>query len=326
MKTLNWRLHSKMSNSPYTIRNYQPADFNKYLRFNIEDGKSGPTGHSILPQVIAENLCRPNYSPEQDLFIVEIAESIVGYMDVTPELTIGRVVLDCWVRPEHRKKGLATNLLACATRRAKELGAKVAHVNIARDNGAAQSLLAKLDFKFVRRFLELRLDIAEVRWQDIDQAALGCRHLQPGEEDKLTQLQNRVFTGTWGYNPNTVEEIIYRTNLSGCSTEDVVLTCDGDKIIGYCWTGVTYDGGVASEDRKGRIYMMGTDPDYRGKGVGKKVLLAGLAHLKSKGLQIAGLTVDSENKVAYELYRSVGFQVQTSTLWYEKVLNRAQAK
>jgi len=163
--------------------------------------------------------------------------------------------------------------------------------------------------------------MAVVRWQGIDQPALGCRHLQSGEEDKLTQIQNRAFTGDWGYNPNTVEEIIYRTNLSGCSPEDVVLTCDGNKVVGYCWTGITSEGGVATGEGKGRIFMIGADPDYRGRGVGKRVLLAGLALLRSKGLQVAELTVDSDNKAACALYRSVGFQVRTSSLWYEKVIN-----
>ncbi|MFC1977483.1 GNAT family N-acetyltransferase [Chloroflexota bacterium] len=310
-----------MDDSPYIIRNYQPADFNKYLRLNMEAEKLEPSGRSVLAQVITEKLGRPNYSSEQDLFIDEIAENIVGYIDVTPELAIERVILDCWVHPEHRRRGLAAKLLTCATRRARELGARVAHVNITRDNVAAKSALTRLGFKFVRRFLELRLDMAAVPWQTLDQVALGCRHLQCGEEDQLTQIQNRAFTGNWGYNPNTVEEVIYRTNLSGCSPEDVVLTCDGGNVIGYCWTGIPDEGGIASGEGKGRIFMIGADPDYRGRGVGKRVLLAGLAHLKSKGLQVADLTVDSENKVACALYRSVGFQIRTSSLWYEKSLN-----
>lgn len=66
--------------------------------------------------------------------------------------------------------------------------------------------------------------------------------------------------------------------------------------------------------------MMGADPDYQGGGVCRRVLLAGLAHLKSRGTQVAGLTVDSENKVACALYRSVGFEVHTRRLWYEKLL------
>ena len=66
--------------------------------------------------------------------------------------------------------------------------------------------------------------------------------------------------------------------------------------------------------------MLGVEPDYQGMGVGKRVLLAGLARLKSKGLRVAELTVDSENKAACALYRSIGFEGQTSSLWYEKVI------
>ena len=309
-----------MSNSPYAIRNYQPKDFDKYVLLSIEAEKLEPTGRCISPQVVAERLGQPNYSPEQDLFVAEVTGSIVGYMDVAPELTIGRVILDCWVQLEHRRRGLAAKLLSYAINRAQELGAKVAYVNMMEDNVVAKSVLSKLGFSFIRRYFEFRLDMAKLHWQDIDQAALGCRHLQRGEEDKLTQIQNRSFAGTWGYNPNTVEEITYRTNLSRFSLEDVVLTYDGDEVTGYCWTGLTCEGGVTSE-RKGRIFMLGVDPDYRGKEIGKRVLLAGLARLKSKGLQVAELTVDSENKVACALYKSIGFKVRTSSFWYEKVIN-----
>ena len=310
---------ARMSDSDYTIRNYQPRDFNKYVQLNIEAERLEPSGRGVSPEVLAEHLGRPSYSPEQDLFVVEIAGKIVGYMDVTPELSIGVVILDCWVHPKHRRKGLATRLLDCAMRRAEELGAEAARVNIIEDNVVAKSVLSRLGFEYVRRFLELRLDMTEVRWQDIDQATLEYRHLQSGEEDKLTQIQNRSFTGTWGYNPNPLEEIVYRTNLSNCSPEDVVLACDGDRVIGYCWTGMTYE--AATGERKGRISMIGTDPDYRGRGVGKRVLLAGLDHLKSKGLRVVELTVDSDNKVACALYWSVGFRLRTSTLWYEKFFN-----
>ncbi len=310
-----------MSNSHYTIRNYQPADFNKFVLLSVEAERLEPTGRYIPPQVIAEGLGRPNYSPEQDLFIVEVAGNLVGYMDVAPELAVKRVVLNSWVQPGHRRRGLSIKLLSYAIRRARELGVKAAHVNIMEDNVVAESVLSELGFECVRRFLELRLDMAQVRWQDIDQAALGCRHLRRGEEDKLTQIQNRSFAGTWGYNPNTLEEITYRTNLSRFSLEDVVLTCDGDKVTGYCWTEVTGDGEAAIGERKGRIFMLGVDPDCRGVDIGRRLLLAGLARLRSKGVRVAVLSVDSENEAACALYRSVGFEVRTSSLWYEKILN-----
>ncbi len=304
----------------YTIRNYRPADFDKYVQLNGEAEKLEPTGRCASPQFFRESLYRPSHSPEQDLFLVEKTGNIVGYMDVTLELITRRVILDCFIHPDHRRRGLALKLLGYAMYRAKELEAKVAHVNIPRDNAVAKIVLRKLGFKFVHRFLQLSLDLTKVRWQDIDEAALQCRHLQRGEEDKLTEIQNRSFAGTWGYNPNTVEEISYQINSMNCSPEEVVLTCDGDKIIGYCWTRITCEVKAATGERKGQIRMLGVDPDYRDRRIGKGVLLAGLSYCRSKGLQVAELTVDSRNKEARALYRSVGFKVRTSSLWYEKVI------
>ena len=133
--------------------------------------------------------------------------------------------------------------------------------------------------------------------------------------------QNNSFAGHWGFNPNTVEEIIYRINLSNCSPEDVILAYDGDKLVGYCWVRISREGEGAGGKRKGRFSMLGVEPACRRGGVGRRLLLAGLAYLKSKGMQVVELTVDSENEAAYALHRSVGFQVRTSSLWYEKVID-----
>ena len=305
-----------MTDSPYAIRNYQTADFDKYVLLCQEAEKLEPSRRPTSLQAISESLGRPNYSPEQDLFVVEVAGSLIGYMDMVPELDIGRVILDCWLYPEHRRKGLAAKLLGYAMQRAREVGAKVINVNIMENNTVAKMVLSKLGFKCVRRFLEFRLDMSKLRWQETNQAAQECCYLKRGEEKKLTQIQNRAFAGTWGYNPNTVETITYRTHLSKFSPEDVVLTCDGDKVTGYCWTEETGAG-------EGRVYMLGVDPDYRDKGIGRRLLLAGLAHLKSKGVKVTVLTVDSENKAAYALYRSAGFELWKRSLWYEKAITQA---
>ena len=305
-----------MSNHSYTIRNYRPADLDEYVQLITEAEKLEPTGRCISPELISESLGRPNYSPEQDLFIVEIGGKIVGYLDITPEVLIGRIILNCFIYPDHRRQGLATKLFSYVKYRARELGVKLAHVNIDQDNATARNVLSRLGFSPVHRFLQLRLDMARVRQRDINKAALPCRYLQRGEEDKLTQIQNSSFADTWGYNPNTTEEIMYYTSSAGFRPEDVILACDGDKIAGYRWTRIIHE--TTPEERKGQIFMLGVDPACRGKGIGKVVLLAGLSHLENKGVRVVELTVDSENKAACTLYQSIGFEVQASSLWYEK--------
>jgi mycothiol synthase len=312
-----------MSDSLYTIRSFRPEDFGDYVQLNAEVERLEPTGRPTSAQALSERLGQPGHLPERDMFVAEVAGKVVGYMDVRPELGIGRVVLDCLVHPRQRRKGVATALFPHASRRARELGAGVIHVNVAEDNAAAKGPLSRLGFRFVRRFVELRLELSEVHLPEGEELALPCRRLQRGEEDKLAEMQNRVFADTWGYNPNTVEEIVYRLNAMNCSPEDVLLVCEGDKAVGYCWTATSVEEEAAGAPNKGRIYMLGVEPEYRakGKGIGKRALLAGLAHLKSKGIEVVELTVDSENEAACALYESVGFRVSSTSAWYEKAVD-----
>jgi len=307
-----------MDDRAYTIRNYESADFGRYVRLNIEAEQLEPCGRSISPKTISEGLSRPKYSPERDLLVVETAGKIIGYMNMTRELEIGRVVLDCWIHPRHRRKGLATQLLSRVMSCAREAGAGVAHVNVIEGDNRACRVLEASGFNLVRRFLELTIDLKRIKERDIGGDAVACRRMRSGEEKELTSIQNRAFGDSWGYNPNSVEEIVYRANMSHRSPGDVIIVCEEEKVIGYCWLGVIEVGENAVGEKRGRIFMLGADPDYRGRGIGRKALLTGLSVLKNKGLRVAGLTVDNENKVARSLYRSVGFKVSGKSLWYEK--------
>jgi mycothiol synthase len=308
-----------MNQAIIKVRNYQATDFHKYILLQAEVEKLEPTGRCVSPQFIAKQLGRPDYCPEQDLFIAEVDKRVVGYIDIERELAIGRVVLDCRVHPEHRRRGLARELFDNAIIRARELGAKAAHVNVGENNETAGKMLSRLGFTLVRRFLELRLDIGCVDGSRVP-TATECCYLRPGEEQRLTELQNRAFAGTWGYNPNTVERMTFRINSSTCSRDDIMLIYDRDRAIGCCWTGISCEEGIPSV-AKGRIHMLGVDPDHRRKGIGRELVMAGLTRLKDRGLRIAELTVDSENKAARALYESLGFEVRVSTLWQEKVIS-----
>lgn len=306
-----------MSNAPYTIRNYQPADLEAFIRHILEAERREPSGRPISPEAIAGWMQRPGYKPENNLFVVETGREIIGRLEVRPELASQRVILSGWIHPEHRRKGLATRLFDHARQRALELKAKAMRVNLPQDNSVAAKTLLKLGFRPVREYLDLQLDMAAAPAQEASTS--NFRPLQPDEAALLTKLQNRCFTGAWEFNPNTVEEIARTINSPFCSPDDIRLAYDGDRAIGYCWTMALP--AVPGQPARGQIFMLGVDPDYRGQGLGRAVLLAGLTHLAGKGVQVIELTVDSENKTARSLYQSLGFKVRSVTLWYEKTLS-----
>jgi mycothiol synthase len=309
-----------MNKHTFTIRNYHHSDFNKYAGFRMEVEKLEPSAELMTQQHLAEDLDAPKFSPEKDLFVAETAGSIIGYLSAFYEAEINRVLLDCLVHPQHRRKGIATHLFDRATQQVKQSGISVAQVSIQDTNIAAGQLATRLKLTVVRRFLQFKLDICNTQLPDVNPGEFEIRALQSGEEAKLTELQNRCFAGTWGFNPNTVEDIVYRINLSGCAAEDVIMAYEGNTPIGYCWTRTIPLTNPDREKNRGLIHMIGVDPEYRQKGIGKKVLLAGLKYLKRIGSGAVGLNVDHENLAARSLYISIGFKESATLEWFEKKL------
>ncbi len=305
----------------YKIRNYRLPDFDEYVNLHIETERIDRSGHCTSRKLLWEYLQRPLYNPEKDLFIAEASGRIVGFLNITPELVTRRVLLDCLVHHEHRRQGLAKRLLEEATRRARELKATTIHVSVLEKNRAAREALSRLGFSTVRQFLEMSLPLSESRLPNVSSDELALRHLRRGEEEMLANIQNRCFADTWGFNPNTPEEIAYALSLSSASAEDVVFTYDAERPVGYCWTRISCETSAEAGGKRGRILMLGVDPDYRGRGIGRLVLGAGLSYLKGKEVGLVELTVDSENQAACSLYTSAGFEVKTYSFYYEKQLD-----
>jgi len=72
---------------------------------------------------------------------------------------------------------------------------------------------------------------------------------------------------------------------------------------------------------EGRISNIGVDPQQRGKGYGRQIMLFGLEQLKKNGCRQAFLRVHVENKPAIHLYESLGF---TKAERYRRIIWREQ--
>ena len=309
-----------MANGSYTIRNYFPDDFDKYLQLRVESEQLDPSGRFISARNLSDNLGRPNFAPQKDLFVAESNAKLVGYLSVTLEPGIQRALLEGLVHPRHRRKGIATKLFSSSMQRVKASGVNAAQISVFENNAAAKSLLTKLEFQFIRNFFEMKLDIHNTRLPAVKRNSISSRRLKQTEENLLTKIQNRCFADTWGFNPNTTEEITYRLKMQGRSPDDVILTFLEDRLTGYCWTLINAEENPKRAKKKGLIHMLGVDPDYRNQEIGKAILLNGLEDLKGKGVDIVELTVDSQNPAACSLYESVGFEVYGRTEWYEKAV------
>jgi mycothiol synthase len=293
-----------------TVRNCNPQDPRDAAAY--ERLKEGA--------VFAHLSSRPGYDVGRTLFFAELGGVIVGYANVLPEYGIGRVIIEHVVDSLYRSEVVFKELFDCSMKRATEMGVKVAQVSIPATDLAQAELLSNLGFKTARRFYELRLDISGADLEAAEQSSMAYRNIKAGEEELLAWIENRCFIGTWGFNPNTAEYIAWELSARGDCPDDVILALSECRPVGYCWTESECGRDSTTGRSKGRIYMLGVDPDYRGKSLGKKLLRAGLLHLRNKGRELIDITVDSQNVVAVTLYRSLGFQLHGETVWYEKAV------
>ncbi|MEE9198383.1 MAG: N-acetyltransferase, partial [Dehalococcoidia bacterium] len=164
------------------------------------------------------------------------------------------------------------------------------------------------------RFWEMRLkDPSQVPPPRIHED-FTLRSFVDGDEKALTEIHNLAFSHHWGFSPNTVEEIGYRARMGFCRPEGILLITHDGKAVGFCWTRME----EGPRGVTGFISMMGTHPEYRGRGLGEAVMRVGVAYLRGAGVARVDLTVDSQNPSAIKIYRAGGFERRAVTLWYER--------
>ena len=123
------------------------------------------------------------------------------------------------------------------------------------------------------------------------------------DENAWLEVNNRAFEGHPEQGRWDRADLEARFTEPWFDPEGFFLHELGDRLAGFCWTK------VHAESRLGEIYVIATDPDFAGKGLGRQLVLAGLDHLARQGLPTGMLYVDAANVRAVRLYTDMGFTV-----------------
>ena len=96
-------------------------------------------------------------------------------------------------------------------------------------------------------------------------------------------------------------------------------------IAGFCICEIKDEDNKRTGRSEGWIELLGTIRGWRGKGLGRSLLLRGLHSLKEAGIQTALLGVDSESPTgATRLYESVGFTIREHESFYKCQLSEVK--
>ena len=254
---------------------------------------------------------RPGLHPERDCFLAWQGSDLAGYLFLIAEELINRGVIERGAHPQHRGQGIGELLLKKAVAHARAMHYDAVHANIASNATAPQRLLSSAGFTQVKELWHMRRDSDQPASVGVPEG-YKVRGMGADDVETLTRLQNAAFTGTWGFCPNTPEQIAYGLHdlFPGLLNTGLFLDHNG-KTVAYCWVRQSSSGDPSY------VEMVGVHPDFRGKGLSKVVTGAGVDYLVNEGLTPIGISVLGDNTPAVRTYEGLGFQVHERAPWYE---------
>ncbi|MGH9040221.1 MAG: mycothiol synthase [Acidimicrobiia bacterium] len=226
----------------------------------------------------------------------------VGYA----HLSVGaHFALEVAVDPEHRGVGVEVALVEAALELAAAEGGGQLHFWVFRPTQIHDALAHRLGFIRGRELFQMRRALPHPE-AAIWPPGVTVRRFVPGEDEEAwLAVNNAAFAGHPEQGTWELETLRQRQAESWFDPAGFLLAEDDAGLAGFCWTKV-HDHG---ETLVGEIYVIAVDPSRQGSGLGRALVLGGLASLAERGCRTGMLYVDASNQSAVGLYRALGFDV-----------------
>jgi mycothiol synthase len=211
--------------------------------------------------------------------------------------------LEVVVHPSYREADdqIGTDLVRAALAEIAAEGGGHVHLWVPKPGLDDDVLAARNGLTRGRELLQMRrpLPVEEMH------STIEVRAFRPGgDEEEWLLVNNRAFgghpeQGAWDRETLERRESEHWFDPAGFLVHEI----DG-HIAGSCWTKVHAD-----DPPIGEIYVISVDPSFQGRGLGRELVLTGLEHLASLGIDTGMLYVDAANNPAVRLYEKLGFEV-----------------
>ncbi len=235
------------------------------------------------------------------------------------------------VHPDHVGRGIGTALVAWAADRILEHEPEVARdeamvhrVWTHADHERSQELLTGCGYASATFFLEMVVEFTGPPRAADTVAGIAIEGFRPDTDiASYATAHEDAFADHFGHvvvSPSLAEERIRHL----CSEEQFDaglwwMAWDGDEVAGYLQGWPSDD----ADERLGHVANLGVRSPWRGRGLGRALLLTAFAEFHRRGIAGVSLQVDAGNRTpALGLYESVGMHRQSSRHVLQKTLRR----
>jgi len=237
--------------------------------------------------------------------------ALIGYAHLDLENADGPTA-EVAVAPDYRRRGVARALIEAMLDYPVQGGPLRGRLRLWAHGEQASSarLASALGFERIRVLWQMRRSLFAPLSNPRLPAGVTLRAFRPGlDDEQWVELNSRAFADLPDQASWTLDDLHRRFEEEWFSPEGfLVAECEG-RMAGFHWTKVHGLGSAAGRGHEdlGEVYVVGVDPSFAGRGLGRALTLAGLHHLRSIGLGQAMLYVDASNTPAISLYEGLGF-------------------
>lgn len=236
--------------------------------------------------------------------LAERAGAIVGYANLVAAHGEHPAMAEAAVDTEARGSGVGTELV----RAALAAGGAGARVWAHGDRPAAKAVAARLGLVTARELWQMRRPLATPELPELtvpDEIVLRT-YSGPADDAELLRVDNAAFhwhpeQGGW-----TERDIEMRRAEPWFDPKGLFIATAADdpsRVLGFHWTKVHHE----ENPPVGEVYIVGIDPAAQGRGLGRLLTLAGLHHLRDRGLPEVLLYTEADNTAAVHTYTRLGF-------------------
>jgi ribosomal protein S18 acetylase RimI-like enzyme len=211
-------------------------------------------------------------------------------------------------------RGLGTEIVERGEAFARAEGVQKIHAAAPEPDAAARALFESRGYREVRRFWEMAIELTEEPPEPVLPPGLVVDELHDDEYRAFYETLNEAFAEHWGWHPTPFEEWLELRRGQHRDERGPIwfVVRDGDELAAVTRNDLSVAGG-------GYVGAIGVRPAWRGKGLGKALLLRTFAEFWRRGTTRVTLDVDSENPTgAVKLYERVGMQVESCGVAFAK--------
>ncbi|MCE3287118.1 MAG: putative acetyltransferase [Gaiellaceae bacterium] len=207
----------------------------------------------------------------------------------------------------------STALVDWAEGRARERGGRILCGSWAANESVLEELRRR-GFRQIRHSFRMSISLEDEVPVPVVPAGVRLRTFEDGDERSFYDAQLEAFADTWEPIDHPYDEWAHwLLDTPSFDPELWFLAEVGGAVAGFAICRVH-----PGNSDLGWIQILGVRRPWRGKGIGRALLLNAFRALRARGLRRAGLGVDAENPTgATSLYESVGMRVVDRFELYE---------